>query len=697
MATTPSPSPTSTEALTGLLSQWRKTVEAELKGVPFEKKLVTKTSEGFALQPLYSRADLAQIPHLSAAPGEAPFIRGTNNEGYKNSSWEFCQEIQASDCADFNAALLVDLMSGQNSVALVLDPATKAGLDADEAPEGTAGSCGLNVADLQDLRTALNTVAIGNIPVHVNAGANALPLAAVYLALAAERQVETQALTGSLTADPIGEWVLNGKTSTKLEALYDALAQWTKAAAEKAPALRTIGVSSQPWHESGASGTQELAFALGTAVEYVRALNARGVSVEQAASQIRFSFAIGPNFFMEIAKFRAFRSLWTRVLNAFGAEAAASKVQIHARTSFYNKTLHDPHVNMLRVTTEALSAVVGGVNSLHIGPFDEVSGSSDEFSRRIARNIHTLLAEEFSFTQTADPAGGSWYIEKITDELARKAWELFQQLEGQGGFVASLKAGVPQQLVAAIAADRDDAVAKRRTGIVGTNLFPNLKEKYLSISPVAPEVQAGLAAAIKARRSATALQAADLCALIGAAKNGASIGQLSKASLLAGEGESIQPLVCKRLSASVEQLRAASEAYAAKNGARPKVFLAKMGPVLQHKARADFAAGFFAVGGFEPLGKQNFETPEAAAEAALASGASVVVLCSTDDTYPALVPTFAGAVKKGNPALCVVLAGLPADKAVVEQFKAEGIDEFIHVRASVRDLLAKLLKQIGAL
>jgi methylmalonyl-CoA mutase len=696
MANTQSPSPTSTEALEGLLAQWRKTVEAELLGVPFEKKLVTKTSEGLSLQPLYSRVDLSEVPNLGSAPGEAPFIRGTNNIGYKNSSWEFSQEILASDCASFNSALLNDLMWGQNSVPVVLDCATRAGQDPDEASECCVARCGLSIADLKDLEVALAKVALDSIPVHIGAGSNALPIAATYLALAANRKVSGKALTGSLTADPVAEWVLSGKTPAKLEALYDALATWSKQAATEAPALRTIGVSAQPWFEAGASATQEIAFALSTAVEYVRALQARGVSVEQVASQIRFSFAIGPTFFMEIAKFRAFRSLWTRVLSAFGAEAAAGKVAIHARTGLYNKTLHDANVNMLRVTTEALSAVLGSVDSLHIGTFDEVSGKSDEFSRRIARNVHTLLAEEFNFTETADAAGGSWYIEKITDELARKAWALFQELEQQGGFVAALRAGVPQKLVAAVAADKEDAVAKRRTGVVGTNLFPNLKEKYLTIAPVDASIKSGLVAAIKARRPAAAPKSGDLKALIAAATAGATIGQLAKATV-SGEAETIQAVTCRRLTAGFEELRSASEAFAKKTGSRPKVFLAKMGPVIQHKPRADFSAGFFAVGGFEPIAKQAFETAEAAAEAAAASGAPVAVLCSTDDTYPALVPAFAAAVKKAKPGIVVVLAGLPADKAVVEQFKAAGVDEFIHVRASVRDLLAKLLKQIGAL
>ncbi len=694
MANTNSPMQSSTEALEGLLSQWRKTVEAELKGVPFEKKLVTRTPEGIALQPLYTRADLAPIPYLDSRPGEAPFLRGFHNRDDKAGLWEVSQEISAADASEFNTALHAGLMWGQNSVVLVADAATRAGQDPDEAQACTC-SCGLSLADTKDFAAALANVDLVAVPVHLRAGADARALGALFITYVKQRGIKTSALRGSLTADPFSEWVRMGSLPAKLDSLYDGLAEWSKFARVKAPKLRAIGVSARSWHEAGGTAVQELAFALGSAVEYVRALQARGVTPAKAAAQFSFQFSIGSQFFTEIAKFRAFRLLWARAMSAFGSESSAASATIQARTSLYNKTLTDPHVNMLRVTTEALSAVLGGVDTLHIGPFDEVTGATDDFSRRIARNIHTLLAEEFGFSQTTDAAGGSWYIEKLTDDLARSAWSLFQDIEKKGGFAAALRSGEPQKLVAAAAADKDDAVAKRRSGMVGTNLFPNLKEKMFTQKTADAAAKATVAAALKARRHAEPKAGTSL---VSAAGKGATLGQLTRLSLgTISATDSIQSVACKRMAAGIEALRQASDSFAVKTGSRPKVFLAKMGPVLQHKARADFSAGFFAVGGFESLGKQSFETPEAAAQAAAASGASVVVLCSSDDTYPVLVPAFAKTVKEAKPGMIVVLAGLPADKAVVEQFKAAGIDEFIHVRASVRDLLAKLLKQVGAL
>ncbi len=670
------------EALSEAYARWKKSVEAELKGAPFDKKLVTRTFEGVALQPLYTRADAANLPDVASRPGQAPYLRGTRPLGYKQRPWEVAQEIAAASPKAFNTALVADLMHGQDSVVLAANDAG-------------------GISDLKDLTAALSGVDLNAIPVHLETGVDALPLASLYVTFAQKKKFDLTKLTGSVAADPLGEWVKSGRLPRTVAAHFDDVAGWTTWAAANAPQLRTIGVNGRVWAEAGGNAVHELAFSLASAAEYLRALSERGLDASSAASRIRFQFAVGPQFFTEVAKFRAFRALWTRVVVAFGAsEETAAKALVHAATCRWNKTRLDVNVNMLRVTTEALSAVLGGCDSLHITPYDEVLGTTDDFSRRIARNVHTLLAEEFSFTQTADPAGGSWYVEKLTDELARKAWAVFQQIEAAGGYVAALRAGLPQKLVTEAAAEKMDAVGKRRLGLIGTNLFPNLKEK-----PVAA-AKAAAKRASKAKKSVAAPAVAQnaswsdrFAAATKAAADGASIDGLAQLEPAAGSADAAITAVHPfRASAGFEQLRSASDAFAAKSGKRPQVFLAKMGPALQHKARADFSSGFFAAGGFEIQGRQAFDTPEAAAKAAADSGAPVVVLCSTDDTYPALVPSFAGAVKAATGGkIAVVLAGLPADAAAVESFRKAGIDEFIHVRANVRDVLAKFLKQIGAL
>lgn len=643
--------PTADAALAAAKDNWRRSVEAELKGASFEKKLLTRTFEGVTLQPLYTRADVQARPAhealLARPAGAAPFLRGTRASGYAGKSWAVAQEIAAPDAEEFNRCLREDLMGGQDAAVLTA--------------RSSARPCGIELSDTNELATALEGVELAVLPVHIDAGLDATGLGAALLKLGAEKLGCTGELTGSATADPLANWAAGGGLPTGYGEALDALAAWTKNAASVAPSLRTIGVDGGLWAEAGGTAVHELACALSATVEYLRESQKRGVPLGVSVPRLVVRFSSGPQFLMETAKFRAWRPLLARVVVALGGDAAHSgRAAVHASTTRWNKTRLDPHVNMLRVTTEAFAAVLGGVDALHIAPYDAIAGglaSGDGVSRRIARNVHALLAEEFGATAPADPAGGSWCIESLTDELARKAWAQFQTFEKLGGFAAALRAGEPQKLVAAAASEKAQAFGARRSGLVGTNLFPNLKETPLPAAPVF---------------KVDAVYACELRDLIAA----------------------VEPF---RAASGFEALRDASEAFAARTGARPRVFVAKMGAVLQHKARADFAAGFFAPGGFELLAKQSFATAADAAAAATVSGAPIAVLCSTDDTYPELVPAFASALRASSPGVTLVLAGLPADAAVRDAFSAAGIDLFIHLRAPVEETLAQLLKKIGAL
>lgn len=694
------PAPT-TESLSAALATWRRQVEAELKGVPFEKKLLTRTPEGVTLRPLYTRADVAGVPHLDTQPGEPPYLRGFHPAD-KPRRWECCQEIAAQRTHEFNRALLAALSSGQDSVALTPDRATRAGLDPDEAGADLVGEDGLSLIDIDDVRTALRDVDLGTIPLHVRGGADVLPVAALVLAEVRHRGVRLDTLNGSITADPFAAWLENGSLPSEWPALQDQLAGWTRWAAANAPRLRTIGIDLGVWHEAGASATQELAYALASAVEHLRALMSRGLNPEDVLPRMCFSFAVGPQFFIEVAKFRAWRLLWTKLVTAIGAPpTAAATVAVHARTGRWNQSLLDPQVNLLRVTTAALSAVLGGIDSLHVSPSDEITGRTDETSRRIARNVHTLLAEEFHTLVPADAAGGSWMIESLTDELARAAWALFQDIEKNGGMIASMLQGRPQDAVAKVAAGKAAALATRKTGLVGTNVYPNLRDKLPPSHRAEREAfHLARARATKERRETLATGTCEprpwpecMQAAIAAARDGATIGQLAR--LVRSKRTDAHPIARlwpRRAAVPFEQLRARAAALKE----RPRVFLAKMGPIAQHKARADFSAGFFAVGGFESIGKQSFETAEDAARAAVDSRAPVTVLCSTDETYPELVPAFARAVKSARPTMLVVLAGLPADPAVVQQYRDAGVDEFVHLRADAPELLGHLIDRIEA-
>jgi methylmalonyl-CoA mutase len=635
-------------ALSAATEAWRGLVEAELKGAPFEKKLGTRTFEGVALRPLYTRATTseraAHFTALGRPPGAAPFLRGARAAGGR---WEVAQEIAAATPEEFNLRLRSDLMAGRDCAVLVARSPVR--------PDG------LELGGHGAIAHALAGVELAVLPVHLDAGAGAAPLGRLYLDHAAERGVPGCKLAGSLTADPYASWALAGALPGGASAGLDGLAAWTEWAAPAAPALRTVGVDARIWAEAGGTAVHELACALATTADYLRGLRERGVELETSVPRLRVAFSAGPQFLMETAKFRAWRPLLARVVVALGGDVAlAGRAAMHASTACWNKSRLDPHVNLLRVTAEAFAAALGGVDSLHVAPFDAVfgAGETEGMARRIARNVHALLAEEFGATFPIDPTGGSWCVESLTDELARAAWRQFQEFERLGGFAAALRAGVPQALVAAAAKDKADAVGSRRYGLVGVNVFPKPRETLRPASASAPT---------------------------------------APAPVTASGDEPIKALRPFRAAEGFESLRDAAAAFAASNGSAPKAFLAKIGPVAQHKARADFATGFLLPGGFEVLAKQAFATAEEAATAAAASGAPLVVLCSTDETYPSLVPAFASALRAARPGVILALAGLPSDAAVRDAYAAAGVDLFIHVRAPLEKTLHNLFIKIGVL
>lgn len=693
-------------------TDWRRLAEESLDGAPFEKKLVTRTPEGIDLQPIYTRADAGFA--AGEWPGLPPYGRGAEALGARAHGWQICQELPYGAPEEFNAALLMDLNRGQNAVNLLLDIATRLGLDPHEARSGEVGGCGLSLATLDDLARALRGVDLAAVPVYAPAGVSALPLTAMLVAALAEQGKPATALRGGILSDPYAEWLGRGMLPCKLESAYDDMAAVTDWAARSGSELRTVGVAANHWADAGGSAVHELAFGLATGVDYLRALGERHITAGRAAPRFLFTFSSGSHFFMEIAKFRAARLLWARAVAATGAPAEAGRLVFHARTSLWNKTSLDPHVNLLRATTEAFAAVIGGCASLHVAPFDECHKVPDDFSRRLARNIQIILAEECQLGRVVDPAGGSWYVESLTRQLAAKAWALFQDVERRGGMAAAIREGYPQEMVDRLAAERIAAVESRREGIIGTNLHPNLKER--SVEPNLPdyeELAARRASQVSAYRMATpcerdvevmarldellaATPATKMKLLTAAFAHGATLGEVGKVLGIGRSAESmVSRLRIRRRSEPFEALRRRAEAHLANTGARPSVFLANFGPRKQHAARADFSAGFFAAGGFEVRSHPGFETPPAAAASALEAGARIVVICSTDDTYPALVPPLAAALKAWPKPPLVVLAGLPATPELQQQYRQAGVDEFIHLRANCAQMLSRFQDHLG--
>jgi methylmalonyl-CoA mutase len=661
--------------------EWKAAAEESLKGAPFDKKLITSTPEGIRLQPIYGQADLDALALPESWPGLPPFVRGSHASGNKKRPWLVAQEISCGCLDKFNAALKSDLMRGQNSVALLPDVATRHGLDPDEAACGEVGECGLSLATLDDASRALAGVDLQAAPVLTFAGVSALPLAGLLQAFSGDK-----GFAGAVLADPLTEWARDGKLDISLDDAYSEMAALSKWAADKG--IRTVGIQANLWADAGGTAVEELAFGLATGAAYFRALATEGVPEDEIAPRFVMALSLGSNLFMQIAKLRAARLLWDRIVEAFGVRP--SPLFLHGRSSIFNKSVLDPHTNMLRATAEGFAGVVGGVDSMHVAAFDEAIRTPDEFSTRIARNIHVILAEECGFAEVADAAGGSWYVESLTIELAKKVWELFQEVEKRGGMAVALREGFPQSAVAVSAKARLDAVSKRREAVLGVNLFPNPAETPLAPNPDDAEekfVQRSKRIA-SVRKGGVSLASASVEEVAKAFQAGATIGEISKA--LPRKGASVPEIPRVRViraAEGYERLRASTKENP------PQVWLAKFGPPKQSKARADFSSGFFAAGGFGISQKTaGAKSVEEALDQAAASKASIVVVCSTDDTYPEIVPAFVPALKAKMPGVKVILAGYPADQ--IEAHKASGVDDFIHIKVDCLAFLTNLIKEL---
>ena len=684
--------------------EWKAACEALLKGAPFEKKMFTKTYEGITFDPMYTRKHTEDILPKGVMPGMGDYLRGVDAAGYIGKPWGIAQACDETLPAENNELLRHEHDKGATIYHIVLDTASRTGVDARQAE--TVGDTGTSVTTVEDMHVLLTGLDLAKFPLYVYAGANAVPLLALVAAARRASGEDMAEVRGIVGADPIGALAADGKLPVSLDAHYDSLAAAARWATVNAPHLRTVFVRSDVYSNGGANDVQEVASVLATATAYLRALCERGLTIDEAASQIAFAFSMGANFFLQIAKLRAVRPLWAQIVGAFGGSAEAQKMRIHARPALFFKTIYDPYVNMLRNTTEIFSGVVGGIDSFESAPFDEPIRKGDEFSRRIARNVQIMLQEEFGLLQPIDPAGGSWAVETLTRQMKEKIWAEFQRIEKEGGIVAALRAGSLQESVAAVLAARFKNADLRRDRIVGNNMYPNMTETLL-------ETRAEDTAALKAQRTAdidaylsdidvkhrdealaSLRQAHSVDHAVEAALAGATIAELMTAVTEGDGAETVTAIAPHRWSERFEALRQRTEEYKAEKNDNVKIFLANMGPIPQHKARADFTTGFLQVGAFEVLGNDGFKTVEEAADAARASGADAVVICSTDATYPEIVPALAPKLHEVLPKARVFLAGA-APKDLLETYKEAGIDEYISVRANCYEILESLQKQKG--
>ncbi|MER6304191.1 methylmalonyl-CoA mutase family protein [Kitasatospora sp. NPDC001539] len=598
--------------------QWQQLVEGVLRksgaqpedAAAAERALSTPLQDGLRALPLYTAED---SPVEAGYPGFPPFVRGGRPHGSAVAGWDVRQRHADPDRRRTNEAVLADLENGVGSLWLEL------------------GGAGLPVSALPE---ALNGVYLDLAAVALDAGPEFADAAERLFKLYEEREVSPASAAGNLGADPLGLQARTGD-ATRTDALLASAAALAGRCAAEYPNVRAVTVDALPYHEAGASPAQELGCSLATGVAYLRALTAAGLSVDAALGQLEFRYAADADQFLTIAKFRAARRLWARVAEVSGGSAEASAQRQHAVTSRVMMTARDPWVNMLRTTVACLAAGVGGADAVTVLPFDSTLGLPDAFARRIARNTQSILLEESHLARVVDPAGGSWYVEQLGEELARAAWAWFQEIERAGGQRAALASGLVGDRIAATWAERSERLAKRREPVTGVSEFPHLDEQPLVREPAPAGHTGGL------------------------------------------------PRV--RRAEAYEALRDRSDAVLAATGERPKLFLASIGTAAAHTGRTTFAANLFQAGGIATVSAEGVD-PAVFAEAFSASGASVACLCSSDALYAEHAEAVATALRAAG-ARRVLLAGRLAEAPA-------GVDEFIHAGGDAVAVLTSLLDQI---
>jgi methylmalonyl-CoA mutase len=542
----------------------------------------------------------------------------------------------------------------------------------------------------------------------LESGAAFLPIAAQVVALAQKRGSGADKLQLAFNADPLAVLAREGRLPYSLEHGLNQLADLATWTDNNLPHSTAVRVGTAPYHHAGATAAQDLGFSMATALAYLRAMTSSGMSLQAASGQLLFSYGLGCNMFLAIAKLRAARKLYARVIEACGGTQEEARMRMHVKTSRRVITARDPWVNLLRNTVTCFAGAVAGAEIITTYPFDSAIGLPSELSRRIARNTQVILQEESHLNTVVDPAGGCWLVEKVTDELAEKAWAQLQAVEAQGGMPQAILSGYIREQIEEAFTPRLKNIARRRDAITGVSEFPNLSEEPIHPPKVdlgtiqddaakrlrsrGGNPQPAIDALAKAAGTAHGGALTDLA--IQAAAEGARVGQLASGLWPAQEPLRIAPIHPHPYAEAFEQLRDAADDYEHLTGERPKVFLVNLGPLAEHNARQGYAQNFFQAGGFEVIPSPPLEDAEQAVEAFAQSGANIAVICSSDQRYQQQVPQVAPALKRVG-ARTVILAGAPGEHE--QTYTAAGVDRFIYVRCDVLQTLRELLQEEGAL
>ncbi len=596
--------------------EWKDKIVEDLKGADYEKKMIWRTAEGFNVKPFYRRED-ADATDTNSAPGVFPYTRGNRND----NNWRIRQDIMADDESAANEKAKKMLAEGVNSLCFHIK--------------------GSMVTD-KLIKTLLNGINAQDVELNFRV---CIKKAAYFATLLTEYYIacgyELSKIHGSIEYDAIGKELSQGKAIKNYIEDIRLLVTETQGMCN----VHCVAVNAVDMCNAGAYITQELGYALAWGNEYMHTMTEEGIPSDTAASKIRFNFGISGNFFMEIAKFRAARMLWAKIVEQYQPKNdEACKMHIHACTSMFNMTLFDPYVNMLRTQTEAMSAVLAGVESVTVLPYDSVFETPTDFAQRIAKNQQLILKHESHLDKVADPAGGSYYIENLTRSIAAEAWKIFLECEEKGGFHQCVRQGEIAKIINESGANRRMALAKRREILLGTNQYPNFTETSEGHTQIN-----------------------------------------HKCCHEADEQPAVATLSHQRLGSEFEELRLATE----KSGKRPKAFMLTIGNLAMRQARAQFSCNFLATAGYEVIDNLGFKNIDEGVAAALECKADIVVLCSSDEEYAEYaIPTYTKLKDKS----IFIIAGAPA---CAPELQAVGIENFIHVRVNVLETLKKLNATLG--
>jgi methylmalonyl-CoA mutase len=664
-----------------ITNEWRERAEKELKGRNPDS-LAWDTLEGIRVKPLYTEADVEGLPHMGTAPGAAPFTRGVKATMYAGRPWTIRQYAGFSTAEESNAFYRKALDAGQQGVSVAFDLATHRGYDSDHPRVvGDVGKAGVAIDSVEDMKILFDGIPLDKVSVSMTMNGAVIPVLASFIVAGEEQGHDKSVLSGTIQNDILKEFMVRNTyiypPAPSMRIISDIIGYTS----EKMPKFNSISISGYHMQEAGANLVQELAYTIADGREYVRAAMDAGMDVDVFAGRLSFFFAIGMNFFMEIAKLRAARTLWHRVMTEFGAKSERSKMlRTHCQTSGVSLQEQDPYNNVVRTAFEAMSAVLGGTQSLHTNSFDEAIALPTEFSARIARNTQLILQEETGVTKVVDPLAGSYYVESLTNELIEQAWALIEEVEEMGGMTKAVESGLPKLRIEESAARRQAMIDKGDEVIVGVNKYRKDHEDPIDILDIdnvaVRDAQIARLEAIKASRDGAACEAALaelerrakeggnlLDAAVEAARARASVGEISMAmeKVFGRHRAEVKTLAGVYGSAyegdeGFAQIQKDVESFAEAEGRRPRMLVVKMGQD-GHDRGAKVIATAFADIGFDVDVGPLFQTPEEAAQDAIDNDVHVVGISSQAAGHKTLAPKLIEALKAEGAGDIIVICG----------------------------------------